>query len=95
MAIGDIVQGLSAANTLITFQPAGATECAVISYGSDNTAVVCTITDGVANVNPQTATTETMAVDTGNMHLFINNGHYFTIPAAGGANVTAYNVVEI
>ncbi len=91
MAVGDVVNGISAANTVITLQPAVGVECVITFFG---TGQVVTwgpnLTNGVniAWGPPQTG-------DQSNCKLFINNTNYLYVQNMGAGIFGSYSGIQI
>ena len=85
MAVGDVVNGISAINTIITFQPAAGVECMISSNGLGAAGAAIVVTDGILT-SWQYSTLPRYQVDTGNMKLFINNAIYLRVSATPGSS---------
>lgn len=86
MAVGDVVSGISADNTAITFQPAAGVECVITSVTSGFNGG---ITDGVL-----TSSNIFLNASQANIKLFINNTRYLTIAAGGAGFFGAYTGMQ-
>ena len=82
MAVGDMVSGISAASTQLTFQPAASVVILITTVGAVN--AWAKITDGTLT-NGYTINTSTNGGQQNNAKLFINNSLYLVL------DVTAYN----
>tara|TARA_R110000824_G_C14807229_1_gene635140 strand:+ start:229 stop:501 length:273 start_codon:yes stop_codon:yes gene_type:complete len=89
MAIGDVVNGMSAVSSVFTFQPAISVEV-LISYIFRATAEAYGLFDGAtwAYDNPPIG-------DSVNIKMFINNSIYLKINAVGGGGVSGYSGIQI
>jgi|TARA_R110000823_G_scaffold199185_1_gene330294 hypothetical protein len=79
MASGDVVNGLSATNVSLSFQPAATVECAITSMGAYGQWI--SITNGVISSVTVNGGDGTVAPSQGNIKLMINNTNYITINA--------------
>lgn len=79
MAVGDVVSGISASNTLLDFQPAAGVECIVTSSGFNGTANGVQMYDGTLAASGRGATTDVNPI--GSLKMFINNTRYLRLPA--------------
>ena len=92
MAVGDVVSVLSAANTLLSFQPAVGNMVLVSSVMRNNVgAVDIKITNGVSISYLGLLQEWEMC----NMKIFIDNTNYFQINAGGGAAITSFTGIQI
>lgn len=94
MAVGDVVNGISAANTILDFQPAAGVECLIISLFYDDPATAAV--DAVNYYNGSVAvpcindTVTDPASAFLNIKLAINNTNYLRIAARGAGEYSAY-----
>lgn len=94
MAVGDVITGLSAANTALTFQPAAGVEVMVTAFGNDNQSQHPTITDGSLDCLLQSSNAQT-SVQSTNSKIMIDNDNYLVIPALGAGGVSYYGAIQI
>lgn len=93
MAVGDIIIGGSADNTVLNFQPAATVSVLISAVGLDDETAWLGLTNGVLNsrvgnkgsANPN---------DNGNMKVFINNTIYLTVIALGAGVFSTYHGVQ-
>jgi len=92
MAVGDVVNGISAANTILTFQPSLGVECIITSAFTETIAGVIALYNGV-----NFAYNNAAAADAGvmNIKIFINNSIYLYLSAMGAAAYGAYSGLQI
>ncbi len=91
MAIGDVVSALSAANTILDFQPAAGVEVAVKQVNS-LVANFPSLTDGVL------IGLHTGLIDSGfyySMSMMLNNAIHYTSGALGPGNSSAFSGIQI
>tara|TARA_R110000823_G_C15534241_1_gene457246 strand:+ start:225 stop:491 length:267 start_codon:yes stop_codon:yes gene_type:complete len=87
MAVGDIVSGFSAINTILTFQPAGSNVCLItVVPNSFN----YTLTDGVTSAAG--ARNNSVSEVT---KLFINNTNYLYISSGGPGTISFFTGIQI
>lgn len=91
MAVGDAVNGISADNTILDFQPAAGVEVVITSYGVDNGNIVPVLYNGTIDSNMGSGgTNNNTGVSNTNQKMFINNTNYLRIPAAGAGAFSHY-----
>ena len=96
MVVGDIVNGISALDTLITFQPAAGVEVIITSSGMDVTTNVITLTDGVLFSGQVTsAGSNGAASEQCNTKFGITNAIYIAISAAGVGLSTSFSGIQV
>jgi hypothetical protein len=89
MAVGDIVNGIGATGSTLTFQPAVSVSIAITSCGSQNNLV--NVSNGIID-----ATFGATALDyegTANVKVMINNAVYLSLPSS--ANNMCYSGIQI
>ncbi len=92
MAVGDVVNGISANNTILTFQPAAGVECCITSVGTDNINTNgCKLYNGTL-LSGQARVTE--ITNQSNIKIFINNTNYLYLPALGVAYMSHYTGIQ-
>ena len=93
MAVGDIVNGISALNTILQFQPAATVSVAITSIGDINVYVY--ITDGVLSARSYSNNTGN-ANQSGswNTKIMINNTNYIYFPGSA-LDSTYYSGIQI
>lgn len=96
MVVGDVVNQISAVNTILTFQPAVGVEVVITAYGNDAQTFAILLIDGVLS-------TEFRHIDTnqnqGNsptlMKIFINNTNHIQIPAVGAGLSSCFTGMQV
>ena len=92
LAVGDVVNGLSALNTILNFQPAASTSVMISATFFDNIGYYPVLTDGVLSsylVNNADNT------NYGNLKIMITNTNYLSIPALGAGKSSGYTGIQI
>ena len=92
MAVGDVVSGISAVNTLLDFQPAVGVEIIITCMGMDNASDVPRLTNGTLQCairNISTQSTNNFL----NTKICINNTNYLRLNAIAGAS-TCYTGIQ-
>ena len=90
MAVGDVVSGISADNTIVTFQPAVGVEVCITSV----------LTDQIASPSPQLyiviicGSPTIQHTNDYNIKFFINNTNYLYIGALGAGYFSAYTGIQ-
>jgi len=95
MAVGDVVNAISATNTVLTFQPAAGVEVMISSVGLDNTGTNVRNLFNGTNVSVLASTITSHSVTNGNLKIFINNTNYFTLPALGASAHGSFSGIQI
>ena len=94
MAVNDVVNGISAANTILDYQPASGVEVVITAISPEtasnltmrlyNGTIDCILRSSYAG----------FLQDTTNMKAFINNTNYLRIDALGGSANSAYTGIQ-
>ena len=90
MTAGDVVNGISSANTTLDFQPAAGVECVITSVGREATNTGFGLYDGTTLASDTPAAN----LNTRKMKLWINNTRYFRIEATGAATNGSYTGIQ-
>ena len=93
MAVGDVINGISADNTALTFQPSVGSSVIITSISNWWINDTWSMTNGVVLSHPAYANSQYGSPD--NMKMMTNNTIYLTIPAVGVGHVTAYSGIQI
>tara|TARA_R100001530_G_scaffold107607_1_gene75266 strand:+ start:148 stop:435 length:288 start_codon:yes stop_codon:yes gene_type:complete len=93
MAVGDIVIGGSADNTVLNFQPAATVSVLITAAGLDDESAFIGVTNGVLNSRIGNPANEA-SNGQGNTKIFINNTIYLTIIALGAGVFSTYHGVQ-
>lgn len=95
MAVGDVVNGISADNTIIDYQPAAGVEAVITSVMTYNLAANNavglyngTLTANFFVVNAQ------QPVNFGNTKIFVNNTRYLRVSATGAGFQGGYSGIQ-
>ena len=91
MASGDIVSGISADNTALTFQPSAGVEVVITTTFIDAAVSFAQITDGVI-------TTTMKAIDAVgfyNTKIQLNNTRFLSMGAMGAGDLSGFTGVEL
>jgi len=94
MAVGDVVNGVSASNTTLYFQPAAGTASLVTSVYMDSTGTGFGLYDGANDSFFYTSDSQ-YASSIGNLKVFINNSIYLYIPPGGAGKYLGYTGIQI
>tara|TARA_Y100000296_G_C5114812_1_gene227132 strand:- start:96 stop:377 length:282 start_codon:yes stop_codon:yes gene_type:complete len=92
MAVGDVVNVLSAATTILNYQPAAGVEIMVSSIIRGGTNVANGLYNGAVWAYDTAAASDTGML---NQKLFITNSIYIRINAAGGGGITSISGIQI
>lgn len=89
MAVGDVVNGMSALATSFSFQPAGTNEIMVSHVFCGGTSIYPNMTNGVTTTN-----TSWDVLFGGAQKLFFNNTNYLNLPAVA-TRVSSFSGIQI
>lgn len=89
------VNGISADNTLMDFQPASGVTIMITSIGTDATNTAWSLYDGTLISDQRVAASLGINGSANSGKLFINNTRYIRISAAGAGNLTSYSGVTV
>ena len=92
MAVGDVINGISAANTTLDFQPAAGVECVIKSHLWSSLNSPPGLFDGTNLCNVLGSATYT--INLANISVFINNSKYWRVPAQGASQFGGYTGVQ-
>jgi hypothetical protein len=93
MAVGDVVNGISGNNAILTFQPAIGVECLITYINANFGAMAFRLTDGV-NSTPGNQTA-TQPASPSNMKMFVNNALFLQIDAGGAGFYNGFTGLQI
>jgi len=94
MAVGDVVGSISAANTLLTFQPAAGVEVCITCMTTNNSVLTLgQLTDGVLDSFLKWATNS--VIDSNNMKVFVTNDLFIQIPAIAAGESSAFTGITV
>lgn len=92
MVVGDVVSGLSAVNTILTFQPAAGVEVVITSYSADTAGIQIEVFDGA--LGSFMGITGFDNQNTVAMKIFVSNAIYIRIGAAGAGFSTSFTGIQ-
>jgi hypothetical protein len=92
MAAGDVVNGISAVNTALTFQPAATVEVVLTSLANDDDYIRYEITDGALY---SFLIPDDTFYNITNCKVFITNSIYLHIDAIGAGKSSGYTGMQI
>ncbi len=93
MASGDIVSGISADNTALTFQPSAGVEVVITSTFVDGLVSFPQITDGVITTTMKAIGTELVGFY--NVKIMLNNTRFLSMGAMGAGDLSGFTGVEL
>ena len=90
LAVNDVVNGISAANTILDYQPASGVEVVITVSGTDTVAnQIMRLYNGTID-SLMRANSTSFSQDTSNMKVLITNSIYFRTDALGVGLYSAY-----
>lgn len=95
MAVGDVVNGFSAANTVLTFQPAAGVEVMISTIIMQGLPGAYSLLTNAAGDIARSDFTTSSTMPFAGLKFFINNTNFLTIPAMGAAWRSGYTGIQI